>query len=131
MNGSRTCSPKSHYKNTTVLYIVQNLFPKIKESRTTSLNSQNMVAFRDPRDASNTSHLGLKFVQEAFNDATSVPYGYLLVDLKHETQEDLPSFQTTVFSTCTCRRYKTTECAVRLSISTMYVSPLARCTSLH
>ena len=30
-----------------------------------------------------------------------------------------PSFQTTVFSTCTCRRYKNTECVGRLFIRTM------------
>ena len=31
---------KSHYCNTSVIYLVQNLFPKNKESRTISLNSQ-------------------------------------------------------------------------------------------
>ena len=29
------------------------------------------------------------FVQEAFADATSTPYGYILVDLKQDTPEDL------------------------------------------
>ena len=31
----------------------------------------------------------VKFVQEAFKDATAVPYGYLLVDLKQDTPEDM------------------------------------------
>ncbi len=31
----------------------------------------------------------VNFVQEAFKDVTNVPYGYLLVDLKQDTQEDL------------------------------------------
>ncbi len=31
----------------------------------------------------------VKFVQEAFADATSTPYGYILVDLKQGTPEDL------------------------------------------
>ena len=31
----------------------------------------------------------VKLVQEAFKDATSVPYGYLLVDLKQDTPEDM------------------------------------------
>ena len=35
-----------------MLYLVQNLFPKNKESRTISLNSQYMVVFKNPRDAS-------------------------------------------------------------------------------
>ena len=87
---------KNHHRNTSVLYLVQNLFPKNKDSRTLSLNSQYMVVFKNPRDASQMSHLArqmypgcAKFVQEAFKDATSVPYGYLLIDLKQDTPEDL------------------------------------------
>ena len=83
---------KSNHRNTSVLYLVQNLFPKNKESRTISLNSQYMVVFKNPRDASQMSHLArqmypgrAKFVQEAFKDATSV----LLVDLKQDTPEDM------------------------------------------
>ena len=82
-----------------MLYLVQNLFPKNKESRTISLNSQYMVVFKNPRDASQMSHLArqmypgrVKFVQEVFKDATSVPYGYLLVN----TPEDM-RLRTTIF----------------------------------
>ena len=87
---------KSHHSNTSVIYLVQNLFPKHKESRTISLNAQYMVVFKNPRDASQLTHLAkqmypgrVNFVQEAFKDATNVPYGYLLVDLKQDTPEDL------------------------------------------
>ena len=87
---------KSHHSNTSVIYLVQNLFPKHKESRTISLNAQYMVVFKNPRDASQVTHLAkqmypgrVKFVQEAFKDATNVPYGYLLVDLKQDTPEDM------------------------------------------
>ena len=87
---------KSHHTNTSVIYLVQNLFPKNKESRTISLNSQYMVVFKNPRDASQMTNLAkqmypgrVKFVQEAFADATSAPYGYILVDLKQDTPEDL------------------------------------------
>ena len=38
---------KSHHSNTSVTYLVQNLFPKNKESRTISLNSQYMVTVVD------------------------------------------------------------------------------------
>ena len=31
----------------------------------------------------------VKFVQEAFADATSTPYGYILVDLKQDTPDEL------------------------------------------
>ena len=87
---------KSHHSNTSVIYLVQNLFPKNKESRTISLNAQYMVVFKNPRDASQLTHLAkqmypgrVNFVQEAFKGATNVPYGYLLVDLKQDTPEDL------------------------------------------
>ena len=80
---------KSHHCNTSVIYLVQNLFPKNKESRTISLNSQYIVVFKNPRDVSQMTTLAkqmypgrVKFVQEAFADATSTPYGYILVDLK-------------------------------------------------
>ena len=87
---------KSHHCNTSVIYLVQNLFPKNKESRTISLNSQYIVVFKNPRDVSQMTTLAkqmypgrVKFVQEAFTDATSTPYGYILVDLKQDTPEDL------------------------------------------
>ena len=69
-------SKKSHHSNTSVIYLVQNLFPKHKESRTISLNAQYIVVFKNPRDASQVTHLAkqmnpgrVKFVQEAFKDA--------------------------------------------------------------
>ena len=87
---------KSHHSNTSVIYLVQNLFSRNKESRTISLNTQYMVVFKNPRDASQITNLAkqmypgrVKFIQEAFADATSTPYGYLLVDLKQDTPEDL------------------------------------------
>ena len=87
---------KSHHSNTSVIYLVQNLFPKHNDSRTISLNEQYMVVFKNPRDVAQVTHLAkqmypgrVKFVQEAFKDATSVPYGYLLVDLKQDAPEDM------------------------------------------
>ena len=87
---------KSHHCNTSVIYLVQNLFLKNKESRTISLNSQYIVVFKNPRDVSQMTILAkqmypgrVKFVQEAFAGATSTPYGYSLVDLKQDTPEDL------------------------------------------
>ncbi len=86
----------SHHRNISVIYIVQNLFNKNKENRTISLNSQYMVLFKNPRDASQITHLAkqmypghIKYVQEAFEDATAVPYGYLLVDFKQDTPEHM------------------------------------------
>jgi len=86
----------SHHRNISVMYIVQNLFGKNKEQRTISLNSHYLVVFKNPRDASHITHLAkqmypgkLKYVQESFKDATSVPHGYLLLDLRQETPDHL------------------------------------------
>ncbi|MEG7522067.1 MAG: hypothetical protein M3H12_03085, partial [Chromatiales bacterium] len=85
---------KSHHCNTSVVQLLQNLFPKGKESRTISLNSQYIVLFKNPREAGQVTHLArqmypsnVKYMQQAFKDATSDAYGYLLVDLKQETEE--------------------------------------------
>ena len=87
---------KSHHCNTSVIYLVQNLFPKGKESRTISINAQYMVLFKNPRDNTQVVNLAkqmypgrVKYMQDAFRDATSVPHGYLFVDLKQSTPEHL------------------------------------------
>ena len=105
-----------------MLYIVQNL-----ESRTISLNSQYMVMFKNPRDVSLMTHLArqmypgrAKFVQEALK----TPRRYrtaIYWSISNRTRPRINvcarlSFQTMVFSKCTCRRYKKTECMDRLFI---------------
>lgn len=86
----------SHHRNLTIIYIVQNLFDKSKSMRTASLNSQYLVIFKSPRDKTVIQHLAnqmfpkkTKFLVDAFQDATEKPYGYLLVDLRQETPEDM------------------------------------------
>lgn len=86
----------SHHHNISVVYLVQNVFGKNKELRTISLNTHYMVIFKNPRDGSQITHLAkqmfprnVKYLQEAFADATSQPHGYLLIDLKQETPDHL------------------------------------------
>ena len=86
----------SHHRDLSVMYIVQNLFGKNKEQRTIALNSHYLIVFKNPRDASQVTHLAKqmypgksKYVQEAFKDATSKPHGYLLFDLRQETPDHL------------------------------------------
>jgi hypothetical protein len=43
---------KSHHRNISVMYIVQNLFQREKHHRTISLNAHYMVLFNNPRDVS-------------------------------------------------------------------------------
>ena len=73
---------KSHDCNTSVVYLLQNLFPNGKETRTISLNAHCMVLFKSPRDAGQVGQLAkqmypgrVKYMQDAFKDATSTPYG--------------------------------------------------------
>jgi len=84
----------SHHRNISVVYITQNMFPKNKHARTISLNAHYMILFKNPRDAGQFAVLarqmypnGSQFAVEAYKDATGAPYGYLLVDLKPDTDE--------------------------------------------
>ena len=86
----------SHHRNTSVIFISQNLFDKNKENRTITLNSHYLVLFKSPRDAQQVEHLArqmypgkVKYMREAFADATAQPFSYLLIDLKPDTPEDL------------------------------------------
>ena len=86
----------SHHRNLSVLHLVQNIFDKNKHTRTISLNTHYLVIFKNPRDASQITHLAkqmypghVHFLQEVFADATSEAYGYLFIDLKQETPEHL------------------------------------------
>ena len=84
----------SHHRNTSVLYITQNIFEKHKDSRTISLNAQYMIAFKNPRDPSQIQHLARQmyptnpdYMMDAFLKATSEEHGYLYIDLTQTTPE--------------------------------------------
>lgn len=86
----------SHHKNLSVILILQNLFQQSKEMRTISLNSQYLVIFKNPRDASQINHLAkqmylgnIKFLQQSFKNATSKPFGYLLIDSRANTPDEI------------------------------------------
>ena len=84
-----------HHRNLSVIFILQNIFHLGKELRDTSLNSHYLVVSKSPRDSSQVNHLArqmfpghVKYMQEAFEDATKRPHGYLFCDLKPETPTD-------------------------------------------
>ena len=59
-------------------------------------NLADIPNMRNPRDSSQLANLARQmypgrgaFVQEAFADATASPYGYLLIDLKQNTPDDM------------------------------------------
>jgi hypothetical protein len=77
-----------------VVFITQNLFHKNKFVRTMNLNTHCIVMFKNPRDAGQVAILARQiypgkshFVVEAFKDATKEPYGYLLIDLRPDTDD--------------------------------------------
>ena len=86
----------SHHRGISVLYLTQNLFPPCKLSRTISLNSHYFVIFRNPRDSLGISTLAKQmfpgrtdYLMESFRDATSRPYGYLVIDCHQLTPENM------------------------------------------
>ena len=84
----------SHHRNLSIIYIVQNIFHQGKEMRNISLNAHYIVLFKSPRDKQNISMLARQInpgkVQEfmrSYEDATSRPHGYLMLDLKLTTDD--------------------------------------------
>jgi len=86
----------SHHRNLTIIYIVQNLFHQSRAMRTISLNSHYLVLFKNPRDKLQIRSLAMQmypmnvdFLVRAYEDATKVSYGYLVVDLRPDTPDEL------------------------------------------
>jgi len=91
---SKIFTKGSHHRNISVFFITQNLFYKSKDSRTMSLNAHYIVAFKNPRDVTQIATLAkqmypgkTRYMIEAYQDATSKPFGYLLIDLKPQTDD--------------------------------------------
>ena len=74
----------SHYRNLSVIYIVQNLFHQGKNSRSISLNSHYLVLLKNPRDklAKQMYPENTDLFIKRYEEAVRRPFGYLLVDLK-------------------------------------------------
>ena len=91
----KVCTKYSHHKNISLIYITQNLFHRHKRMRTISLNASYLVLFKNPRDIHQISYLSRQmypakqgvFLEEAFQDATRFPFGYLFIDLRQDTNE--------------------------------------------
>jgi hypothetical protein len=95
----------SHHDNVSILYLVQNLFPDGKASRTISLNAHYLIVFKNPRDCMQITTLQSqmygrksKRLREAYDIATERPHGYLVIDLK-QNQDDAVRLRTCVLLT--------------------------------
>ena len=77
---------ESHHKNLSVFLLLQNLFHQGKYARDISLNSHYFILFRNPRDCQQIRYLGTqlgirKKLRTVYEDATLLPFSYLLIDL--------------------------------------------------
>lgn len=94
----------SHHYNVSVIFVTQNIFNQGKGRRDISLNTHYIVCFKNPRDKQQINTLSrqvcpenTKYIQDAYKDATTQPFGYLLFDLKQSTP-DLYRFRTNIFT---------------------------------
>lgn len=94
---------ESHHLGLSVIFITQNIFHRGKGMRDISLNCHYIVAYKSPRDRGQISSLArqicpgnTKYISEIFDDATRVPYGYLVLDLTQTTPDHL-RYRTNIF----------------------------------
>ena len=84
----------SHHRNLSIIYIVQNIFHQGKGMRNISLNAHYIVLFKSPRDKQQIPVLArqinpdsVQVFMRSYEDATSRPRGYLMLDLKPTTDD--------------------------------------------
>ena len=84
-----------HHKNLFVINITQNVFLNSKETRTRRLNTQYIVLFKNPSDATQVHVIGRqmypnkpKFLADVNTKATKRPHGYIFIDLRQETPDE-------------------------------------------
>ncbi len=94
----------SHHANTTVIYLVQNLFEKGKSSVTAAKNAHYTVFFKNPKGVRDIRTLATQLFPagraQAFvnlvQKVTDSDWGYLLIDCHPKTPESY-KFRTNIF----------------------------------
>ena len=105
----------SHHRQLSVILILQNIFHQNKFCREISLNSDYIIVFKNPRDATQMRHLGMQIfpdnpgeLMRIYREVTSAPHSYILLDFT-QSASDLFRFQTDIFnqnhSTYYCPRH--------------------------
>jgi hypothetical protein len=86
----------SHHNNQSVILLTQNLYHKGPIVRDLNLNSHYLIIFKSPRDkmqimtlAKQTHPNNAGFFMSAYEQASFPPHGYLIVDFKQDTPENL------------------------------------------
>ena len=97
---------QGRHRNASVILLMQNMFPKGRYNTDISRNAQYLVLFRSPSDRKQINTIAdrifaenrFKFMQ-VYSKATSVPYGYVLID-NHPSTAPEDQVVTNVFGTC-------------------------------
>lgn len=86
----------AHHKDISVIFIIQNLFHKGTVMRTLNVNTHYIVLMKNPRDKLQVYNLGkqmypskVKNFVQLFDDVTEDAFGYLYIDLKNNTPNEL------------------------------------------
>ena len=97
---------QGRHRNTSVILLLQNAFPKGKYNTSISRNAQYMVLFRCPADRRQIGIVADRIFEknkpafmEMYNNITSKPYSYVIVDNKADTPSRR-QFMTEVFGNC-------------------------------
>jgi len=87
---------RMRHQNLSTIFITQNMYFSSRFATTVTRNAQYLVLFPNLRDATMITTLGRqifpkqpKYLESAFNDATSEKYGYLFLDLKADSDPKL------------------------------------------
>ena len=82
------------HRGLSTIYIKHNLFHQSKLGRDVELQNTHIVLFKSPRDVMQVTTLGTQLglgseLVDRYRDATSVPFGHLLIDLSPGTDDRL------------------------------------------
>ena len=86
----------AHHQNVFVIFVTQNYFSQCKQGTTRRRNVHYLALFKNPADMSEIRNVGSKmypgdpkFLPSVYNDATKFPHGYLFIDYRQETANEL------------------------------------------
>ena len=87
----------SHHRNISLIFLLNNLYYRgLKNMRDISLNTHYLVVFRSARDRDSIATIArqmyakkYKLLLSAYEDATSEKFGYLLIDSKAATPDEI------------------------------------------
>ena len=82
------------HRGLSTIYIKRNLFHKSKFGRDIELPNTHIVLFKSPRDVLQVGRLSVQLglgltLVDWYRDATSVPFGHLIIDLSPRTDDRL------------------------------------------